>query len=139
MEMKVEHVGFFSGQRGAVVVLSQMDGDGLLPVFVGVSEAKAIAFGVNGVDLPRPLTHDLLVNVIQSLDASVARVVIHEIKDETFFATLDLKTPYGILEVDARPSDAIALAVRTGCPILCEEMVLAQAAVTHEDVAGEEA
>lgn len=138
MELRVEHIGFFSGQQGAVVMLRQVDGDGLLPVFVGMAEARAIAFGLNGIEFPRPLTHDLINTIVTLLDASIKRVVIHEIKDETFFATVDLSTSNGVLEIDARPSDAIALAVRSDAGIFCEEMVLAQAAISPSDLTREE-
>ncbi|CAN5467710.1 bifunctional nuclease family protein [soil metagenome] len=101
----------------------------VLPILIGGPEASAIHSAMEGIAPPRPLTHDLLVTVLQSLGATLERVVITEVREHTFFAELHLRTPSGESVVSCRPSDAIALAVRTGTPIFAEEALLDEAAV----------
>jgi len=107
-----------------IVVLKDKDGERLLPIWVGVFEANAIALQIENVATPRPMTHDLLRNVIVDLDGVVDRVVVSHLKESTFFATIHLTVKEEHLAVDARPSDAIALALRTRAPILVEESVI---------------
>jgi hypothetical protein len=99
----------------------------LLPIFVGGAEAAAIALAVSGQVPPRPLTHDLMANLIQSLDGHVDAVVVTEVKDGAFLASLALRGPSGEQQLDTRPSDAIALAVRLGAPLFVNEAVLEEA------------
>lgn len=101
----------------------------VLPILIGGPEASAIHSAMEGIAPPRPLTHDLLVTVLQSLGATLERVVITEVREHTFFAELHLRTAAGESVVSCRPSDAIALAVRTGTPIFAEEALLDEAAV----------
>jgi uncharacterized protein len=116
-----------------VVVLRELDGrKRQLSIFIGGPEATAIAFALEGVDTPRPLTHDLFCNVLGELDTTLERVVITELRDTTYYATLHLTTGEELREVSSRPSDAIALAVRTGCPIFAEEDVLDEAGFVEE-------
>lgn len=116
-----------------VVVLRELSGrHRQLSIFIGGPEATAIAFALEGVETPRPLTHDLFCNVISELSATLERVVITELRDTTYYADLHLQTASGLHHVSARPSDAIALAVRTGCPIFAEEDVLAEAGFVEE-------
>lgn len=116
-----------------VVVLRELSGrHRQLSIFIGGPEATAIAFALEGVETPRPLTHDLFCNVISELSASLERVVITELRETTYYADLHLQTPSGVNHVSARPSDAIALAVRTGCPIFAEEDVLAEAGFVED-------
>lgn len=110
-----------------IVVLKDEDDKFFLPIWVGIFEANAIALQLENVSTPRPMTHDLLKNMIADLDARVARVVIHDLRDSTFFAQIRLITGSKTLEVDARPSDAIALALRTEAPIFVAQSVLDQA------------
>lgn len=118
-----------------VVVLRELLGrQRILSIFIGGPEAAAIAFAMEGVDTPRPLTHDLLVNVIAELGYSLERIEITELQDTTYFATLRLNGPDGDHEVSARPSDAVALAVRVGCPIFCAESVMDEAGFVEEAV-----
>ncbi|UDY36339.1 bifunctional nuclease family protein [Dermatobacter hominis] len=125
-----------------VVVLKELAGrQRQLSIFIGNPEATAIAFALEGVDTPRPLTHDLFCDVLDELSVTLERVVITELRDTTYFADLHLKASAGVVHVSSRPSDAIALAVRTGCPIFAEEDVLDEAGFVEEvdeDVDAEE-
>jgi bifunctional DNase/RNase len=99
----------------------------VLPIWVGVFEANAIALQMESVATPRPMTHDLLKSVIDELGGRLERIVVSELKDNTFYATLRLRSQQGALTVDARPSDAIALALRSGARIFVEEAVIQNA------------
>jgi len=107
-----------------IVILKDKDGDRVLPIWVGVFEANAIALQIENVSTPRPMTHDLLRNIITDLDGRVDRIVVSDLKDNTFFALIHLTVKGEGIAVDARPSDAIALALRTRAPILVEETVI---------------
>ena len=96
----------------------------VLPIMIGTPEASSIHFAIEGVSSPRPMTHDLFVDVLQALDTTLDRVVVTEIRDHTYFATLYLKTPAGMRMVSSRPSDAMALAARTGSPIFATAELL---------------
>lgn len=108
-----------------MVLLQEQDGvQRLLPIYIGGPEATAIHYAVEGVDPPRPLTHDLFVAVLADLGASLERVVVTEVRDHTYYAELHLVVGDGTRQVSARPSDAIALAVRTDAPIFASEALL---------------
>ncbi len=107
-----------------IVILKDKLGERVLSIWVGVFEANAIALQIENVSTPRPMTHDLLRNIITDLDGSVDRVVVSDLKDNTFFAIIHLTVRGERIAVDARPSDAIALALRTRSPILVEESVI---------------
>jgi uncharacterized protein len=107
-----------------IVILKDKDGDRVLPIWVGIFEANAIALQIENIATPRPMTHDLLRNVITDLDGQVDRVVVSDLKDNTFYAIIHLTVRGERVAVDARPSDAIALALRTRSPILVEETVI---------------
>lgn len=113
-----------------IIILRDQDGQRVLPIWVGVFEANAIALQIENIQTPRPMTHDLLKNVIQDLRAAVERIVVCDLKDNTFFALIHLQTAVGPVAIDARPSDAIALALRTRAPILVEEQVIDNAKST---------
>lgn len=116
-----------------VVVLRELEGrHRQLSIFIGGPEATAIAFALEGVETPRPLTHDLFCDVLDELGAQLERVVITELRDTTYFADLQLSAPSGDRRVSARPSDAVALAVRVGCPIFAEEGVMDEAGFVEE-------
>lgn len=119
LRMTIEGVGF-DRLRQTVVVLKDWDGRKLLPIWIGQNEAKSIALILDGVAPPRPLSHDLLLTCIQLSGGRLTRVVINDLQDSTFYATLDIDTPKGIKHIDARPSDAIALAVRARCPVFVD-------------------
>ena len=103
-----------------------------LAIFIGNPEATAIAFALEGVDTPRPLTHDLFCDVLDGLGTSLERVVITELRETTYYADLHLSSEDGPVTVSSRPSDAVGLAVRTGCPIFSEETVLDEAGFVEE-------
>ncbi len=107
-----------------IIILKNSDGSSVLPIWVGIFEANAIAMQLEEVVSPRPMTHDLLKNVILGLRAEVQRVVITDLKDNTFFAKIHLLRNGEALAIDARPSDAMALALRTASPIFVETQVL---------------
>jgi uncharacterized protein len=130
IEMVVESVRVHMLSSQHVVILKQSERDRYLPIWIGPSEANAIAMRLQGLSAERPLTHDLLVSVLASLGASVSRVVVTHVTDGTFHARLYLESSSGDeSEVDSRTSDAIALAVRTGSPIYVDERVLDEAGV----------
>ena len=116
-----------------IVVLKDETEKFFLPIWVGIFEANAIALQLENVATPRPMTHDLLKNMIADLDARVARVVINDLRDSTFFAQIRVITGGKTLEIDARPSDAIALALRTEAPIFVAQSVLDQAQTISPD------
>jgi bifunctional DNase/RNase len=121
-----------------VVVLRELEGRRRqLSIFIGGPEATAIAFALEEVETPRPLTHDLFCDVLDELGVQLERVVLTELRDTTYYADLHLRTGEGEQHVSARPSDAVALAVRVGCPIFASERVLDEAGFV-EDVAEEE-
>ena len=110
-----------------IIILRDRDGQRVLPIWVGVFEANAIALQIENVETPRPMTHDLLKNVIDDLNARVERVVVSDLKENTFYATIHMRANEHDVLVDARPSDAIALALRTRSPIFVEESVIQSA------------
>jgi uncharacterized protein len=116
-----------------IVVLKDEQDKFFLPIWVGIFEANAIALQLENVTTPRPMTHDLLRNMISELDARVIRIVINDLRDSTFFAQIRVITGDKTLEVDARPSDAIALALRTEAPIFVAQSVLDQAQTISPD------
>jgi uncharacterized protein len=116
-----------------IVVLKDEQDKFFLPIWVGIFEANAIALQLENVTTPRPMTHDLLRNMISELDARVIRIVINDLRDSTFFAQIRVITGDKTLEVDARPSDAIALALRTAAPIFVAQSVLDQAQTISPD------
>ncbi|HEX6094857.1 MAG TPA: bifunctional nuclease family protein [Thermoanaerobaculia bacterium] len=119
-----------------IVVLKDDDEKFFLPIWVGIFEANAIALQLENITTPRPMTHDLLRNMIAELNARVLRIVINDLRDSTFFAQIRLAVGAGMdrtLEVDARPSDAIALALRTEAPIYVAQSVLDQAQTISPD------
>ena len=119
-----------------IVLLREMsDAARLLPIFIGAPEATAIAIALDGVTTPRPMTHDLLRNVLDELSADLERVVVTELRDKTFYAELHLRRDGGRFVLSSRPSDAIALAARTGTPIFAEEAVIQEAGYTTDGVA----
>jgi bifunctional DNase/RNase len=124
VEMTVRHVAFDPTAGAPVVVLEASDGVRVLPIWIGTAEAEAIARELQHVRPPRPLTHDLLLDVIESSGATLERVRITELRDDTFLAVLVLRNGGREIEVDGRPSDAIALALRAECPIVVNRRLL---------------
>lgn len=131
VEVELFRIRIDDKRRDQLIILREKEGSRVLPIVIGVYEADAIKLKVSSVELPRPMTHDLLRNTIRELDAELEMIVVHELRHGTFFAKLVLKTSDGrSREVDARPSDAIALALRAGAPIFVEENLLDLSPVT---------
>jgi len=107
-----------------IVILRDKDGQKVLPIWVGIFEANAIALQIENISTPRPMTHDLLRNVIQDLKGTVEKVVVSDLQDGTFYAMIYLLVHDELVAIDSRPSDAIALALRTRAPIFVEETVI---------------
>ena len=110
-----------------IVILKDKEGDRVLPIWVGVFEANAIALQIENISTPRPMTHDLLRNILSEIEADVQRIVVCELKENTFYAMIYLDREGQTMAVDARPSDAIALALRTKAPIFVEDDVVESA------------
>ncbi|HKS65784.1 MAG TPA: bifunctional nuclease family protein [Candidatus Acidoferrales bacterium] len=124
-----------------VVVLKEIQGVGILPIWVGIYEANAIALEIEKVQTPRPMTHDLLKNVLTGLSVHVQKVVVSDLKDDTFYALIWMERDGQTLSMDSRPSDALALALRLDCPIFVEDEVLKtskMASMVSEKSSGEE-
>ncbi len=132
IEMSIKGLSVDPITNMPIIVLRETGGERVLPIWVGVFEANAIALQIESVQTPRPMTHDLLKSVIDELGGRLERIVVSELKDNTFYATLRLRTPGGALVVDARPSDAIALALRSGARIFVEEAVILGARTLDE-------
>jgi bifunctional DNase/RNase len=116
-----------------IVLLKEVNGDRYLPIWIGAVEATAIAFALQGIETPRPMTHDLLRDILTETDVSVDRVLINDLVDSTFYATIRMGREGKAVEVSSRPSDAIALAVRINAPIYAAEEVLDQAGIELKD------
>jgi len=141
VEMKIRGLMMDPVTNMPIVVLKHVEGDTVLPIWVGVYEANAIALEIEKVTTPRPMTHDLLKNVLTSLEAQVRKVVVSELRDDTFFAVIWLERNGSIISIDSRPSDALALALRVDCPIYVEDEVLKSsklAAAVNDRVSNEE-
>ncbi len=110
-----------------IVILKDKEGNRILPIWVGIFEANAIALQIENISTPRPMTHDLLKNVLGDLEANVQKIVVCELKDNTFYAMIYLNRNGEVIAIDSRPSDAIALALRTKSPIFVEESVVESA------------
>ena len=116
-----------------IVVLKDIDSDTVLPIWVGVFEANAIALELEKTPTPRPMTHDLLRNLARGLNAKVTKVVVSDLREDTFFATIWMQQENEQVTLDARPSDAIALALRWDCPIFVSRKVLSQSRQTANE------
>ncbi|MHB8389577.1 MAG: bifunctional nuclease family protein [Acidobacteriaceae bacterium] len=124
MEVKIRGLMMDPVTNMPMVVLKDIQSDALVPIWVGIFEANAIAMEIEKTAMPRPMTHDLLANLIRTLDGEVRRVVITELKDDVFYALIWMEQGGELISLDARPSDALALALRTDCPIFLSAQVL---------------
>jgi bifunctional DNase/RNase len=113
-----------------IVVLKDVGGQAILPIWVGVYEANAIALEIEKVQTPRPMTHDLLKNVLLGLEVRVQKIIVSELKDDTFYALIYVERDGEMMTIDARPSDALALALRMDCPIFVNDQVLKNSKVS---------
>lgn len=109
-----------------VVVLEEIEGPRLIPIWIGAAEGNSIAMHLNRIRLPRPMTHDLMVNVFKSLNAKIVKVVITQLKESTFYASIYMEQNSHVQELDARPSDSIAIALRASAPLFVAESVFNQ-------------
>ncbi len=116
-----------------IVLLKEREGERYLPIWIGAMEATAIAFALQGIQTQRPMTHDLLKNVLEEIQVQVERIVITELKEGTFYAVIVMSRNGTKYEVSSRPSDAIALAVRVNVPIFAQEEVLTEASIVIRD------
>lgn len=123
IEVKVPFIAYDPVSKMPVVFLKEQDGNKVIPIWIGPAEALSIGLALEHIKTQRPLTHDLVINLLNGLDASIIKVVVTTIKNDTYYARLYLKKDNSIIEVDARPSDSIALALRSECPIYAEEEV----------------
>jgi bifunctional DNase/RNase len=130
VEMKIRGLMMDPVTNMPIVVLKDLNGSSILPIWVGVYEANAIALEIEKVQTPRPMTHDLLKNVLLGLDVRVQKVVVSELKDDTFYALIWVERGGQIMSIDSRPSDALALALRVDCPIFVDEEVLKNSKVS---------
>jgi bifunctional DNase/RNase len=136
IEVKIRGLMMDPSSGTPIIILKDVNSDTMLPIWVGAYEANAIALEIEKVAPQRPMTHDLLRNIILEMDASVERVTVTELRDNTFFAAIMLKNRAGeAILIDARPSDAIALALRVDCPIFVNEDVIR---ASRNTVSGEE-
>ena len=127
-----KRISYYPPSKGYAVLLQEKDSDRSLPIIVGSSEAQAIALYLEGVDMPRPMTHDLLINVLENLEGEINRVTIARISNGTFFAEIEVSNPQiGEMIIDARPSDAIAIALRTLSPIYVSDEVMGAAGIDN--------
>ena len=124
VEMKIRGLMVDPVTNMPIVVLKDVNGTAILPIWVGVYEANAIALEIEKVAAPRPMTHDLIRNVLFGLETSVRKVVVSDLKEDTFFAVIWLERDGEMISIDSRPSEALAIALRLDCPIYVEEAVL---------------
>lgn len=124
VEMKINRLMMDPVTNMPIVILKDSGSDIVLPIWVGVFEANAIALEIEKVSTPRPMTHDLIKNVLTGLEAAVHKVVVTELKDDTFYAVIWLEREGQVISIDSRPSDALALALRVDCPIFVDDEVL---------------
>jgi bifunctional DNase/RNase len=141
VEMKIRGLMMDPVTNMPIVILKDVDGNSVLPIWVGIYEANAIALEIEKVSTPRPMTHDLIKTLLLGLNTSVRKVVVSELRDDTFFALIWLEQEGQLISVDSRPSDALAIALRLDCPIYVEEAVLKSskaAAASSDKVQSEE-
>jgi bifunctional DNase/RNase len=132
IEMKVKNLAFDLSKSGAMVFLEEVSGERILPIWIGIFEANAIALELRKISTARPMTHDLILNIIKGFEAEASKIVVTELKDNTFYATIHINTKEGEVVIDSRPSDAIAVALRVDVPIYAAEEVINQAGRSKE-------
>lgn len=130
VEMKIRGLMMDPGTNMPIVILKDVAGNTVLPIWVGIYEANAIALEIEKVSTPRPMTHDLLKNMLLGLHAGIQKVVVSELKEDTFYALIWVERGGELISIDSRPSDALALALRLDCPIFVEDTVLKSSKLT---------
>ncbi len=134
LEMELNKIVIDEKRHDQLIVLKEKDGSRILPIVIGLNEASAIKLKLSGFIPPRPLTHDLLHSAIENLEASIVKVIIDKLEENTFHAKIVLKTASGQDKViDARPSDSIALAVRAHAPIFVEDEIIKQSEIFNKE------
>jgi len=131
-EMVIYGVSFDLVGKQPIVLLKTAEGSRFLPIWIGHSEAAAILMKLQNANTPRPMTHDLVTEMLTQLDAQVVRICVTDLRENTFFATITLQQDGSEIEVDSRPSDAIALAVRAEAPIYADDRVIEESAIEFE-------
>ncbi len=138
IEMNVQGITLDPVTNMPIVVLKGKDSNDVLPIWIGVFEANAIAMQLEGVSRPRPMTHDLITNLIKEMSGRVEYIHIHDLRDNTYYAEISIIKDGEVLKIDARPSDAINIALRTGAPIFVSPEVLKEASVEEKEEIHEE-
>jgi len=141
VEMKIRGLMMDPVTNMPIVILKDINSETVLPIWVGVFEANAIALEIEKVTTPRPMTHDLIKNVLMGLDTRVHKIVVSELREDTFYAVIWLERDGQVISIDSRPSDALAVALRLDCPIFVEDEVLKSsklASAVSERVSSEE-
>src|ERR671939_642249 len=132
IEMVIYGVSFDLVGKQPIVLLKTADGNKFLPIWIGHPEAAAILMKLQGASTPRPMTHDLVTDMLEQLDAQVTRICVTELRENTFYAQITVQLDGSEIEVDSRPSDAIALAVRADAPIFAADRVIEESAIEFE-------
>jgi len=132
IKVKVDSIRASLMSEHRVIILKDIEADRYLPIWIGPYEAEAIAIRLRDVEVARPLTHDLLNNVIAEMGGEISHITVTDLRDDTFFARISVSVDGHQMEIDSRPSDAIALAVRANVPIFVDEDVMAQAGISPE-------
>jgi len=126
IKVEIQKIVQYPPNKGYVVLLREVGGNKQLPIIVGTFEAQAIALALENVDMPRPLTHDLIVNILKTLSMKITKVIVNDLRENTFFARvfLENETDHSSLQIDARPSDAIAVGLRMRAPLFVSDLVM---------------
>jgi bifunctional DNase/RNase len=132
IEVKIDSIRASLMSEHRVVILKDLGSDRFLPIWIGRYEAEAIAIRLQNIEVPRPMTHDLLANAIIEMGGEISHVLVSDLRNDTFFAKIDVKINGQSVEIDSRPSDAIALAVRANAAIFVEEHVMEEAGIVPE-------
>tara|TARA_X000001036_G_scaffold282179_1_gene262065 strand:+ start:393 stop:929 length:537 start_codon:yes stop_codon:yes gene_type:complete len=133
--VKVQKITYYHPNRSYAVILKELDGERRLPVLIGAFEAQSIAMAMEYMETPRPLTHDLITNLIKGIDANLSAVKIIKLKDGIFYSVLDIQSnKIGHREIDSRPSDALAIAIRMHAPILVSTEIMNEAIILEKDL-----
>jgi bifunctional DNase/RNase len=127
IEMKVAGITIDAFFNTPIIILKDHSNKRSLPIWVGAFEAQAIAYGLNGSGLPRPLPYDIMKELLNKFDLKLKRIIVSDLRDNTFYAIIELVKDGQVIQIDSRPSDAIALAVRVGAPIMVSDMVIKKA------------
>jgi bifunctional DNase/RNase len=133
VEVKINGL-FLTQSQASGVILKELKGDRTLPIIIGEYEAQSIALGLENIKPPRPITHDLTINIIESFGGQIERIIVTELKNNTYYAVVEIRRKMRLFEIDSRPSDAIALAVRNNIPIFVAEKVMQKGAYTSDEM-----